>query len=271
MRPRAPVPRGRAAARREAGAVRVPRDRAAAPRAAGAVQTPRKAAAAAHPALRQVSWAREIGAIRGWLDRNAPSELPSVSRIARGNSDPFRVLVSTMISLRTKDEVTMAASRRLFSAAPSVRALAALPQARIARLIYPAGFYRTKAAHLRQAALIILRDHGGKVPRSMEDLLGLPGVGRKTANLVRNLGYGLPGICVDTHVHRVSNRLGWVSTGTPEKTETALMECLPARWWIEINELLVRFGQRVCAPVSPRCSVCPLARSCPRVGVVKSR
>ncbi len=232
----------------------------------------RPTARAAAPApLRPVSWEREIDAIRGWLDRNAPAELPSVSRIARGNADPFRVLVSTMISLRTKDEVTMAASQRLFSAAPSVRALAALSPARIGRLIYPAGFYRTKAAHLREAAIIIIRDHGGKVPRSMDDLLTLPGVGRTTANLVRNLGYGLPGICVDTHVHRVSNRLGWVSTRTPEKTEAALMERLPARWWIKINELLVRFGQRVCAPVSPRCSVCPLARACPRVGVVKSR
>ena len=231
----------------------------------------RLAEGAGHRAQRRVAWAHEIGAIRNWLDHHAPSELPSVSMIARGRADPFRVLVSTMISLRTKDEVTLAASRRLLFAASTPRRLAALSKARIARLIYPAGFYLTKAAHLSKTASIILRDHGGEVPRSMEELLDLPGVGRKTANLVRNLGFGLPGICVDTHVHRVSNRLGWVSAPTPEKTEKALMERLPRRYWIEINELLVRFGQRVCVPISPRCSACPCAHACPRVGVVKSR
>jgi endonuclease-3 len=221
--------------------------------------------------LRDAAWSGEIGAIRRWLDANAPAELPSVSEIALKNPDPFRVLVSTMISLRTRDEVTSAASERLLKAAPAPRTLAALAPARIARLIYPAGFYKTKAVHLRSAAEIILREHGGKVPDSMEDLLRLPGVGRKTANLVRNLGFGLSGICVDTHVHRVSNRLGWVSTPTPEKTETALMDRLPRRYWITINELLVRFGQRVCVPISPRCSACPLAAACPRVGVGRSR
>jgi endonuclease-3 len=221
--------------------------------------------------LRSVEWSREIGAITRWLDENARGSLPSVSRIARTDNEPFRVLVSTMISLRTRDEVTSRSSVRLLEAAPSPQALASLTPARIARLIFPAGFYTTKAKNLREASRIILSLYDGKVPSGMEELLGLPGVGRKTANLVRNLGFGLPGICVDTHVHRVSNRLGWVSTSTPERTEMALMERLPRRYWITVNELLVRFGQKVCMPLSPRCSACPLGRSCPRVGVGRMR
>jgi endonuclease-3 len=176
-----------------------------------------------------------------------------------------------MISLRTKDDVTIRAAGRLLDAAPTALALAKLPESRIARLIYPAGFYRVKAKSLRTVGGILVRAHGGAVPSGMEDLLALPGVGRKTANLVRNLGFGLPGICVDTHVHRVSNRLGWVAAKDPEKTERALMARLPRKYWIPINELLVRFGQTVCAPVSPRCSTCPLRGICPRVGVKTSR
>ncbi|MGD0727223.1 MAG: endonuclease III [Spirochaetia bacterium] len=197
--------------------------------------------------------------------------LPSVSEVARENSDPFRVLVATMISLRTKDEVTRKASDALFSAAPGPEALAALSTLRIERLIYPAGFYHTKAKNLRAAARILLDAHAGKVPAEMDELLALPGVGRKTANLVRNLGFGLPGICVDTHVHRISNRMGWVSTRQPAQTEEALMEILPRRYWISINELLVRYGQAVCTPVSPWCSACPVSRWCARAGVGRSR
>ena len=201
--------------------------------------------------------------------------LPAVSEVAarRGprRGQPFAVLVSTMISLRTKDEVTAAASARLLERAASPRELGSLSQTAIARLIYPAGFYRTKARHLRQAARLLVQRHGGRVPQGMEDLLALPGVGRKTANLVRNLGFGLPGICVDTHVHRISNRLGWVRTRTPLETERALEAVLPRRWWIPINELLVAHGQRICTPQSPRCSLCPIRRHCRRVGVNRSR
>ncbi len=197
--------------------------------------------------------------------------LPSVSEVARNNHDPWRVLVSTMISLRTKDDVTLRAARALLRRAPTPRALAALPEATIASTIYPAGFYRTKAKNLRAAARLLLDAHAGKVPSEMGELLALPGVGRKTANLVRNLGFGLPGICVDTHVHRISNRLGWVSTRTPEQTEMALREILPRRYWIGINELFVRYGQEVCAPLSPRCSTCPVVKRCARVGVRRSR
>ena len=198
-------------------------------------------------------------------------KLPSVTAVARENSDPFRVLVATMISLRTKDEVTRKASDALLAAAPGPAALAALSLARIEKLIYPAGFYHTKAKSLRAAARILLDRHAGKVPPDMDELLQLPGVGRKTANLVRNLGFGLPGICVDTHVHRISNRMGWVTTRTPAGTEQALMEILPRRYWISINELLVRSGQSVCTPVSPRCSECPVSQWCARTGVGRSR
>jgi endonuclease-3 len=176
-----------------------------------------------------------------------------------------------MISLRTKDEVTAASSSRLLARAPTAEALAAMGEGAIARLIYPAGFYRTKARHLKQAAHLVAARHGGQVPLSMEDLLALPGVGRKTANLVRNLGYGLPGICVDTHVHRITNRLGWVRTRTPYETEQALMAFLPRRYWIPINGLLVAFGQRTCTPQSPWCSRCPIRRHCARVGVSRAR
>jgi endonuclease-3 len=199
------------------------------------------------------------------------SPLPSVSTVARRRSDPFHILVSTMISLRTKDEVTSAASERLLSRAPTAQALAGLGRRQIARLIYPAGFYNTKAKNLQAMAKLLVSRHAGRVPESMEQLLELPGVGRKTANLVRNLGYGLDGICVDTHVHRISNRLGWVQTKTPEQTENALEMLLPRKYWIPINKLLVRFGQTVCTPVSPFCSRCPIRRHCPRIGVQRSR
>jgi len=185
--------------------------------------------------------------------------------------DPFAVLVSTMISLRTKDEVTAAASARLLARAPDPAALAGLSAAAIARRIYPAGFYRTKARHLREAARLLIERHDGRVPEAMEELLELPGVGRKTANLVRNLGFGLPGICVDTHVHRISNRLGWVRTRTPLETEKALEARLPRRYWIPVNGLLVAFGQRTCTPQSPKCSQCPIRAHCARVGVTRSR
>ncbi len=220
----------------------------------------------------RVPWSRVVAAMDASLAAQFPGRpLPSVSEVARRRSDPFRVLVATMISLRTKDEVTGPAAERLLATAPTPARLAALPVPRIERLIYPAGFYRTKARNLRAAAAVLLARHRGRVPRGMEELLALPGVGRKTANLVRNLGYGLDGICVDTHVHRISNRMGWVRTKDPAGTEKALMDALPRRYWIAINELLVRWGQAVCTPLSPHCSTCAARRYCRRVGVGRSR
>jgi endonuclease-3 len=199
-----------------------------------------------------------------------PTALAAAATPARA-PDPFRVLVSTIISTRTKDTVTAVASGRLLDAAPDAPRLARMTEARIARLIFPAGFYRTKAANLRATARLLIERHGGGVPPGMDDLLALPGVGRKVANLVRGLAFGLDAICVDTHVHRISNRLGWVATRDPAGTERALMRVLPRRYWIVVNDLMVRWGQSVCTPLSPRCGGCPVARSCPRRGVTRSR
>lgn len=199
------------------------------------------------------------------------AEIPSVSQIAREHRDPFRILISTIISLRTKDEVTMAATDRLFQAASSPKAMASLPPERIGELIYPAGFYRTKGRNIAEVCRLLLADHGGRVPADLRALLALPGVGRKTANLVLGLGFGVPSICVDTHVHRIANRLGWIATKNPEETEFALMDSVPKKLWIPLNETLVRFGQGTCTPTSPWCSRCPVAAACPRVGVYRSR
>jgi endonuclease-3 len=184
---------------------------------------------------------------------------------------PFRLLVACVISLRTKDEVTAEASGRLFTIAPDPEQLAELDVDRIAKAIYPAGFYNTKARQLHEIGGILRDDFGSEVPPDEEALLALPGVGRKTANLVLGLGFGIPAICVDTHVHRISNRLGLVTTETPEQTERALSKVLPRDLWIPINDLLVTFGQNRCHPTSPRCTDCPLAELCPRVGVTRSR
>jgi endonuclease-3 len=219
----------------------------------------------------RILWSAITAAMARRLAENGDGTLPSVSAVARHDADPFRVLVATMISLRTKDDVTTRAADALLAAAPDPVSLAALPARRIERLIFPAGFYHTKAAHLRAMARILIAEHGGAVPSDREKLLALPGVGRKTANLVLNLGFGIPAICVDTHVHRISNRMGWVATKTPEQTEMTLMGVLPPRYWIPINELLVRWGQTVCTPLSPWCSRCPVARWCARAGVGRTR
>ena len=195
-----------------------------------------------------------------------------VTRFVEANGEsPFRILIGCILSLRTKDEVTYPATERLFARAKDPAAMARLRPATIERLIYPAGFYRRKARQILGISRILLAEQGGRVPDSLEGLLALPGVGRKTANLTVTLGYGKPGICVDTHVHRISNRLGWVVTRNPDATEAALREVLPRRWWIPVNEILVRHGQRVCKPISPLCSRCPVRADCARSGVGRSR
>lgn len=209
-----------------------------------------------------------IQKIRGTI---APFKTPAVTEVAQRSRDPFRVLVSCIISLRTKDEVTDMASKRLFARATSPRAMLKLSAREIEKLIFPAGFYRTKARTLRELAQRLIDEHNGRVPDALEELLKLKGVGRKTANLVLTMAFNQPGICVDIHVHRISNRLGWAQTKTPAQTETALREILPRRYWIELNDQLVTFGQNICRPVSPWCSKCPLEKSCPKRGVVKRR
>lgn len=195
----------------------------------------------------------------------------AMTQLADERHDPYEVLVGTVISQRTKDEVTVAATGRLMAIAPDPAGLCRTPETRIAKAIYPAGFYKTKARALRAIARILVDRYRGTIPATMEELLELPGVGRKTANLVLLLGHRIPALCVDTHVHRISNRLGFVATKDPNGTERALRSDLPPRLWWSYNELLVSFGKSVCTPLSPRCSACPVARDCPRIDVGRSR
>jgi len=196
---------------------------------------------------------------------------PAVEKISKDQrGDPFQVLVATMLSAQTRDEVTHAASTRLFRVARTPRAMRRLPTKRIERLIYPVSFYRHKARHVKATSRILIDRHGGRVPRAMDELLTLPGVGRKTANLVLIEAHGSDAnICVDTHVHRISNRLGWVATKTPEQTEQALYAAIARRWWPLVNLYLVTWGQNVCKPLYPTCGACVLADLCPRVGVTR--
>lgn len=196
---------------------------------------------------------------------------PSVTKIARKTRSAFRVLVSTVISARTKDEVTSEASERLFALADNPVEMAGLPEKRIAGAIYPAGFYNNKAKSIKTLSKMLVEEFDSKVPERIDELLQLPGVGRKTANLVVAQGFGKPAICVDTHVHRIVNRLGVIESKNPEESEYALREVLPRRHWIEINDLLVSFGKKICRPISPFCSKCLISEDCVRVGVGKSR
>ena len=207
--------------------------------------------------------------MRGMARAITGLDLPVVEKIAEdAREDAFRVLIATMLSARTQDATTAAASERLFRKAPDARRMAALPVPAIAKLIYPVSFYRTKARHVKATCRALLGRFGGRVPGTMDELLTLPGVGRKTANLVLILGFkSLRNICVDIHVHRISNRLGWVQTTTPERTEQALYARVPARWWPYLNLYLVTWGQNVCRPTHPRCGDCAVAERCPRAGV----
>jgi endonuclease III len=195
--------------------------------------------------------------------------LPAVEKISEEQAEePFQVLIATILSARTQDATTHAASTRLFKRARSPRAIARLPLKEIERLIYPVSFYRNKARHLKACCAMLMTRFGGRVPSTMGELMMLPGVGRKTANLVMIVGFRSGrNICVDTHVHRISNRLGWVQTKQPEETEQALYRATAQRWWPLINLYLVTWGQNVCRPLSPRCGQCAVADDCPRIGV----
>jgi endonuclease III len=213
-----------------------------------------------------------IGRVIARLLQKAPSWRPTaIAEVAEDRRDPFRVLIACLLSLRTKDETTGPAARRLFALADTPEAMLRLTPRQIERAIFPVGFYRTKARGLLRVCRELIERFGGTVPDTIDELLTLHGVGRKTANLVVTQGFNKPGICVDVHVHRISNRLGYVKTKTPAETETALRARLPRRYWIGYNDLLVSFGQNVCLPVSPRCSRCPIGTTCPRVGVTRSR
>ena len=215
---------------------------------------------------------KNIARVLSALRREAEKwNVPVVTLTAVTSKNPFRVLVSTVLSLRTKDETTAEASRRLFAEADTPAGILGLGEKKIRDIIYPVGFYRVKAKNIIGICEKLLDKYGGEVPDTVEELLGFRGVGRKTANLVVSLGYAKPAICVDIHVHRISNRWGFVNTENPLETEMALRDALPRKYWIEYNSLLVALGQSVCRPVSPFCSRCPVSRHCPRVGVSKSR
>jgi len=198
-------------------------------------------------------------------------KLPIVSELAEKKSAPFHILISTLLSLRTKDEVTEVATRRLFALATTPAEMLRLSPERIAAAIYPVGFYRNKAQTILHVCRELIERYDSRVPDTIDELLALKGVGRKTANLVVTLGYGGEGICVDTHVHRISNRLGYVRTKTPDETEYALRAKLPRKYWTEYNTLMVAFGRSTCRPTSPLCSQCPVCEVCGRVGVERHR
>ncbi|MBP9020191.1 MAG: endonuclease III [Syntrophobacterales bacterium] len=204
------------------------------------------------------------GQLRKW-------DTPVVTQMAEEERSPFAILIATILSSRTKDETTAAAAERLFRLASTPGAMSRLTEEEVAKAIYPVGFYRTKAKNVVQTCKKLVESFSSAVPDNLEDLMTLPGVGRKTANLVLSLGFGGPGLCVDTHVHRISNRLGYVKTKTPGETERKLREKLPRRYWSIYNTVMVAHGQNICRPVSPFCSKCPVSRYCDRVGVARNR
>ena len=215
---------------------------------------------------------REIHQAIRILRREVPKwQTPIVGLVAESSGSPFQVLISCILSLRTQDTTTAHAVRRLFALADTPAEMAKLPTRKIEKAIYPVGFYRTKAKTIRGICRALIENYAGRVPDEIDELLNFKGVGRKTANLVVTLGYRKPGICVDTHVHRISNRWGYVKTKNPNETEFALRKKLPKPYWIEYNDLLVSFGQHLCRPISPMCSQCPVEKYCAKVGVTHSR
>ena len=215
---------------------------------------------------------RDIGKVVRLIEKEvAKWELPIVSSLAEEHSGPFPILISTILSLRTKDEVTAVAAERLLALASTPEEMLKLSEGKIIKAIYPVGFYRTKAKTILHISKELIERFHSRVPDTIEQLLTLKGVGRKTANLVVALGYNKEGLCVDTHVHRISNRLGYVKTKTPEETEYALRRKLPSKYWLRYNTLMVAFGRHICVPISPFCSRCPVFAFCDKVNVVRSR
>jgi len=215
---------------------------------------------------------RDIHSVIRILRRHVPKwDTPVVTLMAETYESPFRVLISCILSLRTQDSTTAKASHRLFAVADTPQAMLKLSAKKIEKLIFPVGFYKTKAKNILDICRTLIEQHAGNVPDDIDELLKLKGVGRKTANLVVTLGYNKPGICVDTHVHRISNRWGYITTSTPEKSEFALRAKLPKQYWIEYNDLLVSFGQHLCRPISPVCSQCPVRKYCSQIGVTVRR
>ncbi len=201
----------------------------------------------------------------------ADYKVPVVDLIEIQTKDPFKVLVTTIMSARTKDETTTAAAKRLFEKVKKISDLEKLSEKQIQKLIYPVGFYKNKAKYLRQLPMALKEKYNNKIPHTVEELVHLPGVGRKTANLVVAVAFKKPAVCVDIHVHRIMNRLGYVKTKNPFETEMELRKKLSKKYWTTFNTIFVAFGQNLCRPVNPYCSRCPIRKECNRIGVVKSR
>ncbi len=215
---------------------------------------------------------KELSKVFSILDENIKVwKVPIVTKYAQKKVDPYKILISTLISLRTKDAVTASATDKLWAIADNPYKISAMKKDDIAKAIYPAGFYNTKAENIKKISEIIVNKYNGKVPDTVDELVLLKGVGRKTANLVVSKGFNKLAICVDTHVHRITNRWGYVNTKTPDSTEMALRKKLPEKYWISINDVLVTYGQNLCLPVSPYCSKCGISMYCPKNGVKKSR
>lgn len=197
---------------------------------------------------------------------------PIVTEVANITNDPFKVLISCLLSLRTKDAVTAQASKRLFEVADAPEKLVKLDTKNIEKLIYPVGFYKTKAKRIKEICKILIDKYNSKVPDSIDELLKFKGVGRKTAGIVMCYGHNKTvSIPVDSHVHQISNRLGWVKTKTPEQTEQELMKIIPRKYWHDLNDILVTYGQNICVPVSPFCSKCVISKYCPKIGIMRNR
>lgn len=212
---------------------------------------------------------KHLRAIMNRLALEMGFEEPSLTKIGRRTRDPFRVLISCILSLRTRDETTSAASKRLFDLAKDPKGMVRLSSKVIEKAVYPVGFYRTKARTILKICNILLEKHEGRVPETLDGLLALPGVGRKTANIVQVYGFQKPGLPIDTHCHRIPNRIGWIKTKTPDETERVLRERLPEKYWMIFNDLFVQFGQNVCKPIGPRCPVCVIEKLCAKEGVNK--
>ena len=195
---------------------------------------------------------------------------PTVRKISQ-KRDPFKVLISCLLSLRTRDENTALAASRLFHYVKKPEDLVKMPLKKIENLIYPSGFYKKKARTLREVALTLIKKFKGKVPNTKKELLSIKGIGQKTANIVLSFAYKKAVLPIDTHCHRIPNRLGWVKTAKPEQTEKELEKILPKKYWREFNTVMILFGRTICLPLSPLCSKCPIRKYCKRIGVKKSR
>ena len=217
-----------------------------------------------------MDYKKNIPKIMKILEKNFPVSTTTLNKM-RKNPDAFKILISCLLSLRTQDKNTEIASKKLFAVADTPKKILALPTAKLEKLIYSSGYYKNKAKTIKHVSKVILEEFNGKVPKTREELMSMKGIGPKTANIVLAFAFGKKVLPIDTHCHRIPNRLGWIKTKTPEQTEAELNKILPKKYWAEFNSTFVQFGKKICQPISPLCSTCPINNYCPRIGVVRSR